>query len=320
MKRIAITKALIVLLVCFLINNSGIAQVGINTPDPHSSVVLDIDSDFKGILIPRITSTIRRSYVDPQEGTLVYDRDHQMFYVYNSTGGWRPINPWKNDMSGNIRLLNDGFETDGSQVQNANIDGTMTANTFSGYGTIPLRGIIMWSGTVDEIPDGWALCNGQSFTNPTIDTPDLQGRFIVGLNGPNNYSLNTNGGADYRPIEAANLPAHTHSLELTTEITGGHKHPYQTSKGGGSMNCWDLSQSDGGSQCLNGGYEKTHADNGTEAITELSPPYYPSVHKFGEAGVHQHYISGNTQNNATSNNAFDNRPRYYVLAYIMRVK
>ncbi|MBI4325506.1 MAG: tail fiber protein [Chloroflexi bacterium] len=48
-------------------------------------------------------------------------------------------------------------------------------NTISGYGTIPLGGIIMWSGS--SVPDGWALCNGQN------GTPDLRNRFIVGSGG-----------------------------------------------------------------------------------------------------------------------------------------
>lgn len=32
--------------------------------------------------------------------------------------------------------------------------------------------IVMWSGTLDDIPDGWQLCDG------TNGTPDLRGRFI----------------------------------------------------------------------------------------------------------------------------------------------
>lgn len=39
-------------------------------------------------------------------------------------------------------------------------------------GTVPVGGIIMWSGTVP--PQNWALCDGQN------GTPDLRGRFIIG--------------------------------------------------------------------------------------------------------------------------------------------
>ena len=52
--------------------------------------------------------------------------------------------------------------------------GIVTANTFSGNGTIPVGGIIMWSGSVVSIPSGWALCDGSN------GTPDLRNRFVVG--------------------------------------------------------------------------------------------------------------------------------------------
>ena len=44
--------------------------------------------------------------------------------------------------------------------------------------------IVMWSGDISKIPDGWALCNG------TQGTPDLRGRFIIGTN-PNNNRIST---------------------------------------------------------------------------------------------------------------------------------
>lgn len=43
-------------------------------------------------------------------------------------------------------------------------------------GTIPIGGIIFWSGTIATIPSGWALCNGAN------GTPDLRNEFIVGAN------------------------------------------------------------------------------------------------------------------------------------------
>ena len=39
---------------------------------------------------------------------------------------------------------------------------------------VPKGGIILWSGAVNNIPPGWALCDG------TNNTPDLKGRFVLG--------------------------------------------------------------------------------------------------------------------------------------------
>lgn len=63
-----------------------------------------------------------------------------------------------------------------STVKAEEIEATTTvkANNFVGYGTIPIGGIIMWSGTLDDIPDGWVLCDGKN------NTRDLRKRFIVG--------------------------------------------------------------------------------------------------------------------------------------------
>ena len=54
-------------------------------------------------------------------------------------------------------------------------------------GITPKGGIILWSGTVANIPAGWALCNGQN------GTPNLQDRFVVGAGS--DYAVNVTGGA-----------------------------------------------------------------------------------------------------------------------------
>lgn len=43
-------------------------------------------------------------------------------------------------------------------------------------GTVPIGGIIMWSGSIASVPSGYQLCDG------TNSTPDLRNRFIVGAN------------------------------------------------------------------------------------------------------------------------------------------
>ena len=75
---------------------------------------------------------------------------------------------------------------------------TLDVDSAAFAGSIPLGGIIMWSGT--SIPAGWALCNGQS------GRPDLRDRFIVGAG--NVYSVNSKGGYD-----DSQVPPHAHDLE-----------------------------------------------------------------------------------------------------------
>ena len=83
------------------------------------------------------------------------------------------------------------------------VNGGVTATTFTGNGVIPGGGIIMWSGAVNRIPSGWALCNGGN------GTPNLQNRFIIGAG--DSYNPNDKGGATQVKLVAGNLPPHTHN-------------------------------------------------------------------------------------------------------------
>jgi microcystin-dependent protein len=71
--------------------------------------------------------------------------------------------------------------------------------------------IVMWSGTVEEIPAGWTLCDGQN------NTIDLRNRFVVCAGDL--YAVgNTGGSAD------ATLVTHNHTG--STNTVGGHTHSF----------------------------------------------------------------------------------------------
>ncbi len=78
-------------------------------------------------------------------------------------------------------------------------NGYLGINTTSPAGTLDVQGkikeygndllpsgvILMWSGTIANIPTGWGLCNGSTYTAPggaQVSTPDLRNRFIYGVN------------------------------------------------------------------------------------------------------------------------------------------
>lgn len=71
---------------------------------------------------------------------------------------------------------------------------------------VPIGVINMWSGAINEIPQGWALCDG------TNNTPDLRGRFIVGYNiSDTDYNeIGKNGGAKTVTLTEAQMPRHNH--------------------------------------------------------------------------------------------------------------
>lgn len=81
--------------------------------------------------------------------------------------------------------------------------------TISGFGTVPINGIIMWGGPENEIPVGWALCNGKN------GTPDLRKRFIVGAGTGGGYGVGSTGGVERVTLTVGNLPSHNHAYKYT---------------------------------------------------------------------------------------------------------
>jgi microcystin-dependent protein len=123
--------------------------------------------------------------------------------------------------------------------------------SFAAGNGIPKGGIIMWSGTVSQIPDGWALCDGSN------GTPDLRDRFVVGAG--NGYALGATGGNT-----SINLQ-HSHNYSGTTGTATSYDSVNRTKDDHlyGTMN-----------------ENHTHAfsgttDNGTlSAGQDIRPPYF----------------------------------------------
>jgi hypothetical protein len=67
----------------------------------------------------------------------------------------------------------------------------------------PKGGIIMWSGSIDDIPKGWLLCDG------TYNTPNLKDTFIMGCGY---HIIGSSGGSSSIQILPENLPPHNHTV------------------------------------------------------------------------------------------------------------
>ena len=148
---------------------------------------------------------------------------------------------------------------------------------------VPVGGIIMW--TRPELPDKthWAICDGQTANN--IVTPDLRGRFIVGVNngttGTNperyTYSYGDKSGEEKHALSLKEMPSHYH-LHFGDDHLDYKATVERREKG------YDADSDDSG----NSGWFRTTSAGGD-----------PST---GATVAHE------------------NRPPYYALYYIMRVK
>jgi len=161
------------------------------------------------------------------------------------------------------------------------VNGAVTASNFVGFGTIPIGGIIMWSGT--SAPTGWALCDGNN------GTPDLRGRFVLGSGSGTGLTPRTpgdTGGSETHTNTVAEMASHSHTVN-----DPGHTHTFMAHGSDGTgFNYGAIQTSDRG---VNRPAESGEINTANTGITLSSN------------GLGQRYI---------------NMPPYYVLAYIMRVQ
>jgi hypothetical protein len=172
--------------------------------------------------------------------------------------------------------------------------------------SIPVGGIIMWSGTIASIPTNWRLCNG------SFGTPDLRNRFIIGasLDTATTHATGGSGGI---------TRAHT-SIETPTDyVTGGTKDAVVVSHSHGITDP--------------GHYHGIGSGGGIiyKSTTELRPGTFYDVEGGPESGYFSLYsnlaftyksrtaYTGISINSEGASGTNKNLPPYYALAFIMRV-
>lgn len=305
-------------------------QVGFDNPNPHRSSVIDMTSKDKGLLIPRMTTTDRdnmlKNGATPAHALLVFDITQNMFFVFDTiptTDRWVALNPFqapsnagniitsttgnvgigvpipteKLDVNGNIKTtgeLNVAGKVTSASVKTANLSTnsltstdltsttinatTITASKFVGEGTVPPGAILMWSGSPTELPVGWLLCDGRN------GTPNLSNKFILSY-----------GRSPVSDIELGSGPPKTtggsHFQVLRKANIPPHTHRLGITSGRGGIQNGSLA----------------HVDNSDRIATVL----FKSTSDGNEDGV------GENGNNGDGK-AFDNRPAYCVLAFIIK--
>lgn len=208
------------------------------------------------------------------------------------------------DADGHLRLIKATLK-----ATFPNITGPVTATQASLNSPFPTGGIILWSGSLASVPTGWLLCDGSG------GTPDLRDRFVVGAGST--YAVGDTGGAATITLSVSNLPSHnhggttggggvdhSHTYSGTTAGAGGHAHNFYSGMFGGN----------------NTAFPNDEPGTGTQAYTYVT----------SAVGDHTHTFSGTTSGASTFSHthsipaegggaAFENRPPYYALAYIMKI-
>lgn len=166
---------------------------------------------------------------------------------------------------------------------------------------LPKGAIIMWSGSVSSIPNGWALCDGNN------GTPDLRNRFIVGAGGE--YAVGDTGGAKEVTLTVDEIPAHTHSG--TTGSAGSHTHSASTNSTGSHTHTYTRYSSRPASMIGSG-----QGWGGTSSVNTSSAGAHTHTVTVQSAGAHTHSF---TTDSTGGGKAHENRPPYYALCFIMKL-
>jgi hypothetical protein len=198
------------------------------------------------------------------------------------------------------------------KIESGTIEINRLDSTLAGA-LVPVGGIIMWSGTLDQINGfpNWQLCDGSAISSGALsgtNTPNLTGRFVIGTDtydtNDNRWEETITGNANQTGgSKDAIVVEHGHTVTVdsnTTGITiaavGDHNHGYN----GGNLKSLagdaagnDDYASGGGTTGGGGGHNHTLTDNG-----------------------HTHTGSA-TDAGSSGTNA--NLPPYYALAYIIRI-
>ena len=182
------------------------------------------------------------------------------------------------------------------------------ADEFTGFGTMPIGGIIMWSGDVSTLADGWELCDGGTVNGVTI--PDLREKFIVSEGTTQtvaaddlatSYSVSDEGGEHSDALTIPEMPIHNHGGLAIAVADHTHTYTdyyYNTDGRTGNDTCLAVDCS-----CC----DKSYAVGSgiTDTSTGITAIELDHSHTIASEGL---------------GSAHENRPPYHVLAFLIRVK
>jgi microcystin-dependent protein len=187
--------------------------------------------------------------------------------------------------------------------------------------SIPVGGIIMWSGAGVTLPSNWKLCDGSTYNGVT--TPDLRGRFVLSSgsgSGLTGRSVGQAGGAETVALTVGQMPSHSHDVSARTgnlegqATDGDHGHPVSIYSNPNSGTSPDKVYVAGGPQGNHVAFQ--YNGQGTVSYVAENRPIAYSSNPYGT--WHKHTITVN-ETAKGSGTAHENMPPFYVLAFIMRV-
>jgi microcystin-dependent protein len=143
----------------------------------------------------------------------------------------------------------------------------------------------MWSGAVNQIPEGWVLCDGSN------GTPNLRDRFVVGAGS--GYVVGATGGEATHVLAISEMPSHTHIQNPHVHSINDPGHSHSINADNETDTPWPYA---GSGNNLDG------TINTNSAVTGISINNATAINQ-----------------NTGGGQAHENRPPFYALAFIMKL-
>jgi hypothetical protein len=171
------------------------SQVGVNSDNsaPHPSAQLDIKSTDKGLLIPRLTTLERNAIQNPEIGLMVFDKDSQEIFIYNSDG-------WKQGTLSKLPLiLSSGNFNNILKVTNTKANSYPDGSTAAEFINNDILGTAVSAKSSGNLPtidarntSGTAIYGESSGTGNGGIFSSISGAGVIGSTQNNNAFVGTN--------------------------------------------------------------------------------------------------------------------------------
>ncbi|SEV97892.1 hypothetical protein SAMN05421841_0459 [Chryseobacterium wanjuense] len=169
--------------------STAYSQVGINIESPHVSSALDVTSDTKGFLVPRLTTAAITSLSGTaSEGLIVYDKQQKTFLGWNGTK-WVNLG-FEGSSGGNLQtgvIFTQGFETSDS-----------VNYTTSGFS-----------------PSSFNFTSGSSTAS---DAPGSSALFSEGTRGYGYSTSNTSATVSYLEFNTVDASSYTNNITFSFDV------------------------------------------------------------------------------------------------------
>jgi hypothetical protein len=271
-----------------------ITEPGI-TRAPDNSAILEVYSNKKGVLFPRMSSEAMYNMEEPADGLIVFvtETEFKGYWLYNATDA-----KWN-------KLRNSGTEK---------MDITGPVGTIIMYALEPNSTLFSPDGEGLEELSNWHICNGFG------DTPDLRGRFVMsatyGSTDPKQkVAYSSTDATNSLVISKQQMHPHDHGFERPIGSIGEHEHQvlefphFHTIK---------VNNSAGGAKYkeikrrAHGTARTAYTETGSKSLDEWITIKNSTEELTIEYGENVQETGGGA--------SIENRPPYYVMVYIMKVE